>query len=309
MTQEEQPDINFFQTIYEYGIGIYKKIRGLSGGYRRRRGGQQSDAPSDLNGNYLVQRQLNATFLPLAAEILEGKPNVQTLPFIRYLLSGLIKWLGHLPSYESADNMSLWAPVFVEMARNIVEDPSNSSHIQLFLGFCLVETSSFELPDANWSGMEKEVGRRLLDFIFGEEAVELLLTVNMANIEGGIFRPNIDDYEVAYTSSYETAVNLLESVTNKSISVQPQTVQPQTVQPQTVSKNLIESTKSSSEPTEPASAEVQESVSNPKPMEERSPEESFRGGRLQNTRKIGRKRIQDNDRTAKRHRKLFTRRK
>jgi hypothetical protein len=70
-------DTDFFQNIYEFGIGIYKRIRGLIGGHRRQRGGEQTEAPPDFNGNYLIQRQLNRVFLPIAVSGF-----CITLPFI-----------------------------------------------------------------------------------------------------------------------------------------------------------------------------------------------------------------------------------
>jgi hypothetical protein len=223
---------------YLYSLSIQTQLS-QSAGYKKRktqkkqRGGNSISLNTSFNGNFLIQRQLNTIFLPIAANILIGETQIfksgEEDAFIKYILIGLLKFINHRPTYEQADHISLWGPVFVDMIQQVLLDKEPTTKrikLQFFLGIWLQDTPrlSFNLPEEAWTAMPAEAGQTLLEFIFGSGA-ELLKTIEIPDLSSIIFTPDIRDYKSAYTSSSTTIVSMLDSLifldTSESLIAEP----------------------------------------------------------------------------------------
>ena len=181
-------------------------------------GGENEPIPF-LTGENMVNRLLNKTLIPCAADILElnkGETAYETQLLIKYILIGLVKFLSYRPPYESADHISKWGPVFLEMILPILEDKEVETRrlkLKFFLGIWLTEDPlknihiTMDESIEDWSDLSKEAGHVLLDFIFGPDAYSIFGSLEPFAIT---YNLNIISYKETYNNSYMNAKKLVE---------------------------------------------------------------------------------------------------
>jgi len=218
--------MQYMLDILDHATIVREIAMNLTGGRttrKKQRGGAEIPF-SGLNCNFLLQRQLNRVFLPILTDILIGnqKPfhtDFERQAFLRYIAIGLAKFLSHSPSYESADHISLWGPVFVEMFKVSIEEPDPIVQIyklKVLLGVWFSDTKNvfnIEKPGSNdyWIRMASEAGHTMMEFIFGRDAIEeLLITENLNNLDSIKFNSDVN-FEIAYESSLNTIIELLDT--------------------------------------------------------------------------------------------------
>ena len=183
-------------------------------------GGGENDQIPFITGENLVNRLLNKTLIPCAADILElnkEETAYETQLLIKYILIGLVKFLSYQPPYESADHISKWGPVFFEMMLPILEDKEEETRrlkLKFFLGIWLTENPlknihiTMDESIEDWSDLSKEAGHVLLDFIFGPDAYSIFGSLEPFEIS---YNLNIISYKESYNNSYMNAKKLVEN--------------------------------------------------------------------------------------------------
>lgn len=209
--------------LFNYAILQTLYVRTSESGQK---GGGESTINS-LNGNILLQNLLNKDFIPIATSILKGnlkpfKSDAEKDLFIYYILLGTGKFIGHIPpDYESADNLSKWAPVFVEMLKPLIKETDPTIQILLlktYLGVWFsTNKSTFTLPEEPWVTNAPEAGQQLLAHIFGNEFLELLDEKSIDSLEGVKFIPVVSSWSESYTNSYNAIVEMVDMYARKEV--------------------------------------------------------------------------------------------
>jgi len=197
----------------------------VSEGNNLRGGG--STAIDSLNGNILLQNLLNKDFIPIALSILKGnltpfKSDVQKDLFIYYVLLGTGKFIAHIPpNYESADNLSKWAPVFIEMLKPLVNETDSNIQVLLlktYLGIWFESSIGiFSLPEEPWANNASEAGQQLLLYIFGNNIFDILDAETIDSLEGVKFTPVVSSWSESYTNSYNAIMEMVDTYARKEV--------------------------------------------------------------------------------------------
>jgi hypothetical protein len=195
---------------------IENKLKGIENGPMT---GGENEPIRFLTGENLVNRLLNKTLIPCAADILElnkKETAYESQLLVKYILIGLLKFLSYQPPYESADHISKWGPVFFEMMLPILEDKEEETRrmkLKFFLGIWLTEDPlkniniTMDESIEDWSDLSKEAGHVLLDFIFGSDAYSIFGNLEPFAIT---YNLNIISYKESYNNSYMNAKKLVE---------------------------------------------------------------------------------------------------
>jgi len=182
-------------------------------------GGGEGDTIPFITGENLVNRLLNKTLIPCAADIFEVNKEetvYETQILIKYILIGILKYLSYQPPYESADHISKWGPVFLEMITPILEDKEEETRrlkLKFFLGIWLTEDPlknihiTMDESTEDWIDLSKEAGHVLLDFIFGPDAYSVFGSLEPFEIT---YNLNIISYKETYNNSYSNTKKLIE---------------------------------------------------------------------------------------------------
>jgi hypothetical protein len=182
-------------------------------------GGGEGDTIPFITGENLVNRLLNKTLIPCAADILElnkQETAYETQILTKYILIGILKYLSYQPPYDSADHISKWGPVFLEMITPILEDKEEETRrlkLKFFLGIWLTEDPlknihiTMDESTEGWIDLSKEAGHVLLDFIFGPDAYSVLGSLEPFEIT---YNLNIISYKETYNNSYSNTKKLIE---------------------------------------------------------------------------------------------------